>query len=638
MRFLSASALWWLLLAGPIVLLYILRKRRQRLVVPSTLLWRRALDEIEATVPFKRLRRNLLLLLQLLALAAIVLALARPALNSTALVSGSTVIIIDATASMGARDENGGRASRMDRAKQLAREMIAGLGGGRRAALVEASSKAVLRSPLTADAAALVAAIDQVDQTDAAGDTAEAIILARQIIKAEPDPSIVLIGDGGGTGSEPIDAGAVPTRFVRVGTRSDNVGIIAMNSRRLPDGRQELFASVANFGDSSRTFGVELKLDGKLVDARTVSIGGRPGSNGGSDLPDRRAITWDALPQSGGLAELRLDIEDDLAADNVAYAMVPDSRLLRVGIASDNRFLLQALAVNPDLEIVGVGTAVTSSPFDLVVAEGQLASEFLATGRSVLAVNPSDVRGIWTAASSSGGSETEGRVTGSRSAPAEQSPVEAPVSVDHSHPVNDYLSYSEVHVTGARGRAAAPWLKPIVSDGRGGLIWAGEDAGRRVVVIGFDLAASDFPLETDFPVLIADSINWLAARGVMQDSDRVIRAGQPVTLQSSAQTVSISMPSGQSRAVQARDGVASFSETDNVGLYIPSGGAPIAASLLSESESDTQPREVAIKRTGDTGAQAAEARSQREIWRWLLLGALAVLGFEWWTYLKRSGR
>jgi hypothetical protein len=170
------------------------------------------------------------------------------------------------------------------------------------------------------------------------------------------------------------------------------------------------------------------------------------------------------------------------------------------------------------------------------------------------------------------------------------------------------------------------------------LIWAGEDAGRRVVVIGFDLAASDFPLETDFPVLIADSINWLAARGVTQDSDRVIRAGQPVTLQSSAQTVSISMPSGQSRAVQARDGVASFSETDNVGLYIPSGGAPIAASLLSESESDTQPREVAIKRTGDAGPHAAEARSQRELWRWLLLGALAVLGFEWWAYLKRSAR
>src|SRR5262252_7054779 len=168
MRFLSASALWWLLLAGPIVLLYFLRRRRQRMVVPSTLLWRRALDEIEATVPFKRLRRNLVLLLQLLALAVIVLALARPALNSTALVSATTVIVIDATASMSARDENGGRTSRLDRAKQLAREMTPGLGGGRRAAIVEASSKAMMRNPLTDDAAALAAAIDQIDETDAA--------------------------------------------------------------------------------------------------------------------------------------------------------------------------------------------------------------------------------------------------------------------------------------------------------------------------------------------------------------------------------------------------------------------------------------------------------------------------------------
>src|SRR5262249_51569123 len=173
MRFLSASALWWLLLAGPIILLYLLRIRRQRLVVPSTLLWRRALDEIEATVPFKRLRRNLLLLLQLLVLAVIVLSLAPPALHSPDLVSPSTVIVIDATASMGARDENGGRASRLDRAKQLAREMIQGLGGGRRAALVDAASKATIMSPLTGDIAALSVAIDHIVQTDTAGDMAE---------------------------------------------------------------------------------------------------------------------------------------------------------------------------------------------------------------------------------------------------------------------------------------------------------------------------------------------------------------------------------------------------------------------------------------------------------------------------------
>src|SRR5881227_49754 len=115
MRFLSASALWWLLLGAIIIFFYLLKLKRKRRVVPSVFLWQRALEEIEANAPFKKLRRSLLLLLQLVALAALVFALARPLVVTRALASGSTVIVIDSTASMRARDEDAG--SRLDRAK-----------------------------------------------------------------------------------------------------------------------------------------------------------------------------------------------------------------------------------------------------------------------------------------------------------------------------------------------------------------------------------------------------------------------------------------------------------------------------------------------------------------------------------------
>src|SRR5918911_1171376 len=112
MRLVSASALWWLLLGAIIIFFYLLKLKRQRRVVPSVLLWRRALEEIEANAPFKKLRRSLLLLLQLAALAALVLALARPLVQMRSLASGSPVIIIDSTASMSALDE--GTRSRLD--------------------------------------------------------------------------------------------------------------------------------------------------------------------------------------------------------------------------------------------------------------------------------------------------------------------------------------------------------------------------------------------------------------------------------------------------------------------------------------------------------------------------------------------
>src|SRR5918992_1070192 len=116
MRFLSAGALWWLALGAIIIFFYLLKLKRNRRVVPSVFLWQRALEEMEANAPFRRLRRSLLLLLQLLALAALAFALARPLVTTRSLAAGSTVIIIDATASMSARDEDG--RTRLDRARE----------------------------------------------------------------------------------------------------------------------------------------------------------------------------------------------------------------------------------------------------------------------------------------------------------------------------------------------------------------------------------------------------------------------------------------------------------------------------------------------------------------------------------------
>src|SRR5215211_96063 len=135
MRLLSASALWWLLLSAIIIFFYLLKLKRKRRVVPSVFLWQRTLEEIEANAPFRKLRRSLLLLLQLLALAALVFALARPLIKTRALASGNSIIIIDSTASMSARDEDNG--SRLAKAKQLASAMIDSLGGSDRAAIIE---------------------------------------------------------------------------------------------------------------------------------------------------------------------------------------------------------------------------------------------------------------------------------------------------------------------------------------------------------------------------------------------------------------------------------------------------------------------------------------------------------------------
>lgn len=603
MRFLSASALWWLALGAVIIFFYLLKLKRTRLRVPSVLLWQRALEELEANAPFRRLRRSLLLLLQLLALAAIVLALARPLVTTRALAAGSTVIIIDTTASMSARDESG--RTRLDRARELALEMIEGLGSDDRAAVIDSSSRVTVRAAMTSDRAALRSAIGDVRETDAAGNLSDALRLAEQIAKAERDAGIVVIGDGGGPSVTSDTTLTASLRFVRVGRTSDNVGIVAMNTRSIQSGsRRELFASIANFGETNRDLSLELKIDGKLVDARRVAV----------DRGGRSGLIFDSLPPTGGMAELKLMIEDDLAADDAAYAVVPDARRTRVGVASDNQFLLQALAANTDLDARVISAGADVSAFDCVISEGALDAEILKSAKPLLAINPPDLEGAW-------------QRTGE---------LERPLitTVDRSHPVNNYLSYADLHIESATSRRITSWLRPIVASGNDALISAGDDNGRRVVMLSFDPARSDLPLKVEFPILLFNSINWLAGRAAAA-SDRAVRVGSPFTIQTDGPAVTVTTPDGETSEVAAREQTAVFADTLRAGVYQVGGSPSFAASLLSEAESDTAPRESIKTREGEISGEAETFYSEREWWRWIAMLALAALAAEWWVYHRR---
>ncbi|MGZ6340004.1 MAG: BatA domain-containing protein, partial [Candidatus Limnocylindrales bacterium] len=78
MPFLAPLALAGLAFLPLVVAFYLLKLRRDERVVPSTLLWQRLVTDVEANAPWQRLRRSLLLLLQLLLVAILVVLAARP--------------------------------------------------------------------------------------------------------------------------------------------------------------------------------------------------------------------------------------------------------------------------------------------------------------------------------------------------------------------------------------------------------------------------------------------------------------------------------------------------------------------------------------------------------------------------------
>ena len=121
----------WAVLAGVpvgIIALYFLKLRRRPVQVPSTLLWRRSLEDLHVNSLFQRLRQNLLLFLQLLAVLLAMLALAGPRIKGTAGQGQRFVLAIDNSASMSATDV---APTRLARAKEEAKKVVDGDGDGR---------------------------------------------------------------------------------------------------------------------------------------------------------------------------------------------------------------------------------------------------------------------------------------------------------------------------------------------------------------------------------------------------------------------------------------------------------------------------------------------------------------------------
>src|SRR5437773_755208 len=98
---------WWgvtilLLLPLAIMLLYFLKLKRKPLAVPSTLLWRKSIEDLHVNSLFQWLRQNVLLLLQLLAVLMLMYGLLAPRFHAAAGHGKHYILMIDNSASMSA--------------------------------------------------------------------------------------------------------------------------------------------------------------------------------------------------------------------------------------------------------------------------------------------------------------------------------------------------------------------------------------------------------------------------------------------------------------------------------------------------------------------------------------------------------
>lgn len=628
MSFLTPLALIALALAIPILLMYMLRLRRREVVVSSTFLWRQIVRDQEANTPWQRLRRNLLLFLQLLILLLLVLALARPYITVPAVSSGRTALLIDASLSMNAADSDDG--SRLAEARRRAREIVDTMSVDDTMTVIRVGASAEVMTSYSADRLALVNAIDSVQPGYGGADWNAALTLAAAGAQGAEDFNVVLISDGADFAPNSQTAPNLPAipgdfDYVRVGQSGVNLAVTALATRALPGEAPQLFGQISNYGTEDADAIFSLRVDGELFAAERVTV------PAGGSLP----FISRALPAQ--FTTLQADISapsgvqwvDYLADDNAAFAVPSGRGARRILLMSDgNRFLEQVLRALPNTSAFqgDQRAGLPGDDFDLYIFDGWLPS--VLPDADMLIFNPPSSTPLFTV--------------------GETITIEAGVErfanprTRRDDPRMAFIDVSGLNLA-AFQEVSASWAVPLIENDGGPLLLAGETSGRQIAVFTFDLRQSDLPLQIAFPVLMSSLLDWFTPQQIVSAPEG-LRVGETiaVTPPTEATAIRITLPDGTPRGLPIDRRTLSFTETTLPGIYraealngedvIESGA--FAVNPLT-TESDIQPQPTIQLGSVVIGGVQEEEIGQREFWGWLAAAALIVLLIEWYAYHRR---
>lgn len=612
-NFLNPLAFGFAAVLPVIILMYLLRLRRQKLVISSTMLWRRSLEDLQANAPFQKLRNNLLLWLQLLIALLAMLALTRPFMKLAGMRGQSYVVLVDTSASMKTVETQG---TRIELARAAMSTMIDDLSRGDEMMIVAFDREARVIQSFESDKTQLHAAARRIQARDAATLSRGALSLARSMSeKSERDIQVVILSDGAIADLDRSPDAMPPVTFVPIGSNTDNVGIVALDLRetfdRQPD--TQLFATVQNFGATGIETLLECTLDGQLIDAKEIAL--EPGES--------RPVIYSGLRGKSGQLELRLARRDALEADNVAYGALYAPDKLQVLLVTSGNFFLENLLTLGDRREVYKITPDKYDPlerYDLTVFDNFTPAD-LSPGAYILLNALPPIEGFESA----------------------EAALRAPRIVDWNriHPLTRYVNFETISISKAMDVAAPQWIHTLAEGEISPLIYAFERDQRQAVVVAFNILDSDWPLRPSFPIFITNSINWLTR---LSFSGRAFshRAGVPVAItpQAGQSKAVVESPSGEKTEIDLTQGrTMYFAHTDEAGFFRILAGdeeKTFAVNLLSAEESNIAPSEQLSMRDQEVIGDRGAVRSNREIWHWLAMAALMVLAVEWIVYCRRT--
>jgi Ca-activated chloride channel homolog len=633
MSFLQPLAFLLIGLIPIVIAMYLLKLRRTEQQVSSIYLWRRMVRDVEANAPWQRLRRNLLLLLQLLFLAALTLALARPFSWTQGSGSQSTILIVDVSASMAATDVS---PNRLEVAVGQARRLINDLPDDARVTVIAASNTAQVLVSSSQDRRQAYQALDRLQIAYGGSNLEDALELASAIAARQPGTEIVVLSDGKTDLPERL-AIQGQLRYLPIGTEENNQAIGLLTVELAPKGDSLVaFAQVTNYAENSDEPAlrrISFYADGQLIQAFDLEI----------PAADQQVVLVEGIPPETQVVEARLTGEDLLAIDDQAAVVYRPAEPVQVLLVSEgNRFLETGLNLLPGMELTSI------SPKDWEASAGALTTDQNVPRLTIFDVHvpltrtmPAESILFIGPLRSTDWFTVTGTVPG---------PIMEPVEADDPL-LSGLTTLDTIRILDATRLANLDWARttiigtPVENSGEepSPLLVYGEPQGQRVAVLGFDLRRSDLPLQVAFPILLSNLINWLAPPSI--NLPAMTSPGQSLsfTLPQNESAVSLRLPDQTILPLENQNNRWIIPQVNLPGVYQVFWGegqqALFAVNLFSPQESNIKPADQLPILGQDPNLTSENQQfGRREWWRPLVWLALLIVVLEWLVYNRANLR
>ncbi len=634
--------------AGLLIALYFLKLKRTEQLISCTLLWKRAVQDLQVNAPFQRLRRNLLLLLQLLAMLAMALALAGPVMSLVRGPGKPYVILIDRSASMRATDV---APNRLEEAKRQARAFVETLRNRATFSLQDTADQAMViafddrckvMSNFTSDKRQLLAAIDAIEPGDGRSQLAESLMVARAFAqsageeannRSAKDPAeLILFSDGRIADQDQIAVGADELRYYPIGTAGDNVAVTAMQARRSYENPEQVsvFATLSNFGTTAIPCQVQIAVNENVrqVQSRTLppmTTEGEPPK----PKPGRTTIQFELTHAGAGVVELRHTASDVLEVDNAAWAIVLPPRNVRVLlVTAGNPAVESALKACP-IERLEICTGEQFDAMDPAAMNAQPIYDVIILDGHTPKVLPRAAYIVF-------GKPPEGIDVATATEPLTNQSI---MDWRGQHAILRYVNLVNLFV-GKAWRMTAPRDAQVLAEFRDSpAILTLRRGGNQFLLVGFDVLETNWPFEPGFILFWYNALDYLGSQ--TGDPTRVnLSTGDPIVadgLEPETKAL-IRGPDGKTSALSSGSGgTLRWPQTDRAGVYTMELSSrdirAFAVNLLDERESEIAPvREMILAGQPVAAPDSPVGRANTALWPWIVLVVLGIVCGEWWVY------